>query len=54
MHRREVEILAPVVNRGSAENHLGNMFRAYELRDAIGHAATLQANDFRAQTLGES
>src|ERR1700687_3760775 len=42
------------MNRGAAENHLGNMFRTDEFRHTIGHAPSFQTDHLSAETFRET
>src|SRR6266481_4990912 len=42
------------MNRGAAEDHLGNMFRADKFRHTIGHAPAFQTDHLSAETFREA
>src|ERR1700686_768507 len=42
------------MNRGAAENHLGNMFRTDEFRHTIGNAPSFQTDHLSAETFRET
>lgn len=50
----EIQILAPIVNRSPAENHLGEMLRANKLGDSIGNTGTLEFDYLSAEIFGEA
>src|SRR5260370_36430751 len=54
VHRGKIKIFAPIVDRGAAENHLGDMFRPDKVGHTIGNASAFQANHLSAEAFRET
>ena len=54
MDYRQVEVFAPIVDGGAAEDDLGDVFAANKFGDGVGDAVAFELYDLRAEIFAEA